>query len=110
LSDGISLKSILDGKKTDVEHETLVWFGGEQAAVRSGKWKYRWANDAEDSFAKSSTTYEGVELELGDYVHNLEVGEPEKENLKNEEKEMMAKLQKELDDWKTMVGIEELKD
>ncbi len=110
LSDGLSLQKILDGTDSKLEHETLVWYGGEQAAVRSGKWKYRWANDAKNSFAKSSTKYEGVDLELGDHLHNLKIGIPEEENLKNQESEVLVKLQDELSKWKTMVGIDPLKD
>jgi len=101
--DGISLHSLLKGENSSIEHETLFWFGGEQAAVRSGKWKYRYANDAANSFAKQSTKYEGVELELGEFLHNTESDIGEKINLKDKETVVFEDLQNKLSRWKKEV-------
>lgn len=101
--DGISLHSLLNGKNPSIEHETLFWFGGERAAVRSGKWKYRWANDADNSFAKRSTKYEGVALELGAFLHDMQTDIGEKVNLKDTEKVVFEDLQNKLSIWKKEV-------
>lgn len=106
VSDGISLNVILDNSDAAVEHKTLIWYGGEQAAVRSGKWKYRWANDGENSFARNSTQYEGVDLELGEYVYDLENNSSEQENLSDQQAEVLTQLKEELALWKRQVGIE----
>ncbi len=101
--DGISLHQLLKGQNADIAHETLFWFGGEQAAVRSGKWKYRWANLDENSYAKRSTIYEGVELELGEFLHNTATDIGEKENIKAQEPAIFEDLKNKLDIWKKEV-------
>ncbi|MEM1124473.1 MAG: sulfatase-like hydrolase/transferase, partial [Bacteroidota bacterium] len=101
--DGISLHELLSGNKPNIEHETLFWFGGEQAAVRSGKWKYRYANDAVNSFAKSSTKYEGVSLELGEFLHDVNTDIGESKNLKEAHPEVLADLKAQLAVWKKEV-------
>jgi len=101
--DGISLHPLLKGENPSIAHETLFWFGGEQAAVRSGKWKYRWANDADDSFAKRSTKYEGVALELGTFLHDTQLDIGEKVNLKDTEQAVFEDLQNQLAIWKKEV-------
>ena len=100
ITDGISLLPIFDGSQANLEHEVLVWWGGEQAAVRSGDWKYRWANDDEGSFAASSTKYEGVELELGHFLHDLNADRGEQQNLHEAEQAQLQLLQGTLENWK----------
>lgn len=101
--DGVSLHPLLKGEDSNIEHDILFWFGGQQAAVRSGKWKYRWANDAENSFAKTSTQYEGVSLELGTFLHDTEADIGEKINLKDSEAEIFQDLQNRFNRWKKEV-------
>ena len=101
--DGISLHPLLKGENPKIAHETLFWFGGEQAAVRSGKWKYRWANEDENSYAKTSTIYEGVDLELGEFLHDTKADKGEKVNLKEKEQAIFKDLQKQLANWKKEV-------
>ena len=101
--DGISLDPLLKGENAAIAHETLFWYGGEQAAVRSGNWKYRWANDGENSFAKRSTTYEGVALELGEFLHDTQADIGEKVNLKDSNKAIFEDLQNQLANWKKEV-------
>lgn len=101
--DGISLHPLLKGDNSTIGHETLFWFGGEQAAVRSGKWKYRWANDEANSFAKRSTKYEGVALEVGEFLHDTQVDIGEQQNLKNTEQGVFKDLKNQLANWKKEV-------
>ncbi|MEM8524410.1 MAG: sulfatase-like hydrolase/transferase [Bacteroidota bacterium] len=97
--DGISLHSLLTGTDESIEHEALYWFGGSQAAVRSGKWKYRWAEEGEDSYAKSSTQYEGVALELGEYLYDLEADPSETQNRRKEAAEKFEELKGKMKAW-----------
>ena len=103
--DGLSLHPLLTGENETIGHEILYWFGGEQAAIRSGKWKYRWANDAEDSFAKRSSDYEGVALEVGHFLTNLEKDPGELENLATTENDVLERLQEDFNTWKTNLKI-----
>lgn len=105
LFDGLSLHSLLNGSNPAIQHEDLFWWGGEQASVRSGDWKYRWANDSDSSFARSSTAYEGVSLELGQFLYQLETPSPEVENVKEQHPEILEKMEAKLDKWKEEVGI-----
>lgn len=98
--DGISLHTLLKGENTQIEHETLFWYGGEQTAIRKANWKYRWANAAEDSFAKRSTNYEGVDLALGEFLHNTDSDSGEQINLISESPEKLAELKDLLEVWK----------
>ena len=100
LTDGISLLPILDGSDPKLEHESLVWWGGEQAAIRLGNWKYRWANNSDNSFAKQSSTYEGVDLALGTFLHNLQEDIGEQQNLYQTERKQVQVLQEKLESWK----------
>ena len=99
----IWLHPLLKGTDASIGHETLFWFGGEQAAVRSGRWKYRWANEEENSYAIRSTSYEGVDLELGEFLHDTTTDIGEKMNLKDKEKAIFEDLQNQLTNWKKEV-------
>ena len=49
---GSSLDKLLKEGDRSVIHEDLFWYGGDQAAVKSGKWKYRWASESPKSRVK----------------------------------------------------------
>lgn len=103
LMDGISLHDLLTGKNKDIQHEVLYWLGGDQAAIRKGNWKYRWANDSENSGARSNSKFEGVALELGEFLYDLERDAAESSNLKDHNNEKLEELKMELEQWKTQV-------
>ncbi len=104
--DGFSLQPILKKENPNLAHEYLVWYGGQQAAIRNASWKYRWANDTEESFAKRSSAYEGVGLELGEYLYNLEKGNEQENVMKDGDQKELKNLKKELDRWKMEIGVE----
>ncbi|MEZ4829630.1 MAG: sulfatase-like hydrolase/transferase [Bacteroidia bacterium] len=73
--DGFSLEPLLKGKQIMTQHDTLFWDTGVETAVRAGKWKYRSAT--KDDHAQ----YEMVELELGEFLYDLEADPGETKNL-----------------------------
>ncbi|MEZ4773204.1 MAG: sulfatase-like hydrolase/transferase [Bacteroidia bacterium] len=73
--DGRDMTALLSGFSTQNTHDTLFWDTGVETAVRAGKWKLRSAT--KDNHAK----YEMVELELGEFLYNLEKDPGETENL-----------------------------
>ena len=93
----------MTGENRNIQHPFLVWYGGSQAAVRYGKWKYRWADNQEGSYAKQSADYEGVDLELGEFLYDLRTDYAEKENVKDQEPEIFDSLIEVLDKWKMEV-------
>ncbi len=95
--DGINLCKLLKGQDEALQHKALFWDTGTQSAVRMGKWKYRSAT------SKKSQDYEMVELELGEYLYNLEKDIAESENLINNYPHIVEKLKNMHKDWKNSV-------
>ena len=81
-------------------HQSLFWWGNDQAAVQSGDWKYRWASDADDSAAAWNSQFEGVDLELGEFLYDLSKDAGEHNNMIEQHPEVAAQLKKQLDTWK----------
>lgn len=98
--DGIDISDLLLGKNNSLEHDVLFWDTGSQIAVRNGKWKLRIATE------KKSQDYEMVELELGEYLYDLEKDISEKVNLTIEFPEVVGRLKKLHNEWKNSVNIE----
>ncbi|HMA62991.1 MAG TPA: sulfatase-like hydrolase/transferase [bacterium] len=92
--DGLDLTPILKRSQTDYGHGELVWDTGTQTAVRKGKWKLRTAT------SKKSQDYEMVELELGEFLYNLEEDPGETTNLKDQYPEVFDQLKKIYKNWK----------
>ena len=92
--DGLDLTDLLTGKNKDLSHEILYWDAGHQTAIRKGKWKLRTAND------KWSQDYEMVELELGEYLYNLEEDISEQNNLAEKYPDKVAELKNLFNEWK----------
>jgi arylsulfatase A-like enzyme len=84
--DGIDLGPLLRGEDPDLGHETLVWDTGPEAAVRKGPWKWRTASSDDHA------TYEGVELEVGEFLADLERDPGETTNLAGERPEVVEEL------------------
>ena len=93
--DGMDLTPLLCGENDTLEHDVLVWDTGHELAVRKGQWKLR------KSFNDSEAKYEMVELELGNFLHNLNKDVGEKSNLIDEEAKILNELEKEYSFWKS---------
>jgi arylsulfatase A-like enzyme len=96
--DGIDLNPLLSGNDKDLQHDTLFWDTGHETAVRVGKWKYRMAND--DSNAK----YEMVEIELGEFLYDLEKDPGEITNLADQFPDVFHNLKSAHDRWRKNIG------
>jgi arylsulfatase B len=95
--DGISLSPLLQGINENIQHDYLFWDTGHEIAVRKGNWKLR------KSFNDKEAKYEMVELELGEFLNNLDIDVEERVNLIYKE----VKIEKELNElykkWKNYV-------
>jgi len=92
--DGISLTPVLDGRKPDLQHEVLYWDTGHELAVRKGKWKLRKA------FKAGHAKYEMVDLELGQYLYNLNEDIGEQTNLLDSNNQIAKELEDLHSSWK----------
>ena len=84
--DGFDITPLLTGNNIDLHHDTLFWETGHEGAVRTGKWKYHTARN--DPHAQN----EMVELEIGEFLINLEEDLGETTNLKDEYPEVFEQL------------------
>lgn len=92
--DGMDLVPLLTGTNRKLHHETLIWDTNQETAVRQGNWKLRTAT--KDNHAQ----YEMVELELGEFLYDLEKDPGETTNLIEEHPEIYRKLKQEYRDWR----------
>ncbi len=97
--DGINLSPLLMGKNNELQHELLFWDTGHELAVRKGNWKLRKAFN--DGHAK----YEMVDLELGEFLYNLESDMGEETNLKAEQDSIATLLSEMHARWKAELGF-----
>ncbi len=97
---GIDLNSLLTANNMDLQHDTLFWDTGHETAVRAGKWKYRSATN--DNNAK----YEMVEIELGEFLYDLEQDPGETTNLADEYPEVFNVLKKAHANWRETLTTE----
>ncbi len=95
--DGIDLTPLLQGKNDSLHHDVLVWDTGHELAVRKGKWKLR------KSFNDEEAKYEMVELELGEFLNDLDNDVSEKFNEIAEEPDVVTDLEKEYSIWKSQI-------
>lgn len=93
--DGIDITPLLSGENTSIHHDTLIWDTGHEYAVRAGKWKlFVCKNDA-------NAIYEMVEVEMGEFLFDLENDPGETTNLAEKYPEVFEKLKKAHAAWKT---------
>ena len=96
--DGMNIQSLLSGKDTSLEHETLVWDTKHETAVRHGKWKLKTANNNDHAH------YEMVEVELGTFLFDLEADPGEQNNLAEEYPEIVKELQEIHQAWENRIA------
>ena len=94
--EGVSLNKTLSTKM-----RSLYWHSGHETAMRQGHWKYKTATSNADA------TLEMVELELGEFLYDLESDPGEKTNLINKEIERAASLRAQFKAWEK--GLERAK-
>ncbi|WOH36028.1 sulfatase-like hydrolase/transferase [Thalassotalea fonticola] len=104
---GIEIPDFLDGQDitpliastsdTAVDNNlaarTLIWDSGHEIAVRSGKWKYRAAFD--DYYAVKQM----VDLELGEYLYDLDADPGESNNIIANYPKVVAQLKAQYQRW-----------
>lgn len=91
--DGMDLTPLLTGEDTGIAHETLHWHTPHESAVRHGRWKLRTAH--RDRHAR----YEMVELELGEFLYDLETDLGETTNAAEAHPEVFARLMRMHEAW-----------
>jgi len=96
--DGVDLGPLLTGSRPDLHHETLIWDTGHEAAVRRGRWKWRTA--ASNRHAE----YEMVELEVGEFLHDLGRDPGETTNLSALRPDLVEELRTVHRDWRAALG------
>ncbi len=84
--DGMDISMLLTGADTTLCHDTLVWDTRLEHAVRAGKWKYRYARENDHA------TYEMVDLEVGEFLYDLENDPGETQNLAAEFPGLLGQL------------------
>ena len=92
--DGVSLNESLSTKA-----RSLYWHSGHETAMRQGKWKYKTASSNADA------KLEMVELELGEFLYDLEADPGEKHNLIKSEAERAASLRNQFKAWEKELEI-----
>jgi len=95
--DGLDLNPLVRGQDPQIQHDTLFWETPYEVAVRAGKWKYRMANDDQNA------RYEMVEVELGEFLYNLEKDIGETINLAEQYPEIFEQLKTAHLNWKRKV-------
>ena len=101
--DGLDLNPLLKNQEASIQHDTLVWETPYEVAVRAGKWKYRMAND------DANATYEMVEVELGEFLYDLEADIGETKNLAALYPEVFEQLKRAHKNWKRKLNTIENK-
>ncbi len=96
--EGVDLAPLLSGERPALAHDTLIWDTGQEVAVRQGKWKMRVASS--NRYAR----YEMVELEEGEFLHDLEADPGEKTNLAEEHPEILERLKGVHRKWRASLG------
>ena len=92
--DGKSISKLLKGQDSGLLHETLVWDTELETAVRHGKWKLKTAK------SKKHTDYEMVEMELGEFLYDLEEDPGEKDDVAKKHPQIVKKLKDLYSMWK----------
>lgn len=92
--DGRNILPLLAGTDLSVQHETLFWDTGHETALRQGKWKLRTAESNEHA------ERQGVELELGEFLYDLDTDPGETVNLAIRHPDIMAQLKKTHAEWR----------
>jgi arylsulfatase A-like enzyme len=95
--DGINLMPLLEGKNNNIGHDTLYWDTGHERAIKVNNWK--WHEATNDRSAK----YEMVELELGQFLRNLDADIAETKNFEQENPEKVAALKSKLTEWQAAI-------
>jgi len=84
--DGKDLSTLLTGFDDDIQHDTLVWDTGHEIAVKAGNWKWHLVKNTWNA------DYEMVELEIGEFLYNLDTDPSETTNLAEQYPEIVSQL------------------
>jgi arylsulfatase A-like enzyme len=96
--DGLDINTLLTGFDLTIGHDTLVWDTHHEKAVRAGNWKWHWVLD------NRNATYEMVDVDVGEFLYDLEVDPSESENLITIHPEMAERLRRYYEKWKHEVS------
>lgn len=98
-ADGFDLGPLLRGEDTALAHETLHFETRAETAVVHGRWKRKTARDARHA------EYEMVEVELGEFLYDLDADPGESRDLSGEYPEVVEELKTLHDAWRREVGL-----
>ncbi|MFY0628348.1 MAG: sulfatase-like hydrolase/transferase [Reichenbachiella sp.] len=98
--DGRDISTILTQQSNSLITDTLIWDSGHEYALRLGEWKLHVASSTH------SADYEGVELELGTHLYNLEKDPSESTDLSEINPEITARLNGIYKKWKAEIETE----
>ena len=93
--DGQNILPLLTGEAPSLQHKTLIWDTSHESAVRQGKWKLHTAKSNEHA------KRQGVDLELGEFLYDLNSDPGEAKNLSKTHPDILARLKKTHADWRT---------
>jgi arylsulfatase A-like enzyme len=96
--DGIDLNPLLKGEDKELQHDALFWDTRQETAARTGKYKMRTGID------DANARYEMVELELGEFLYDLEQDIGERINLKDSLPQTYKELQREFKNWRNKIN------
>ena len=91
--DGKDISSLLTGIDETIQHDTLVWDTRHEIAVRAGKWKWHLAK------SNGHASYEMVELEVGEFLYDLEADPSETTNLADQYPDIVHQLKQYYEKW-----------
>ncbi len=97
--DGMDISPLLSGSNPHLQHDTLYWDSGHEYAVRAGEWKYFHSMD------DANANYEMVEVELGEFLYNLNDDPSESINLATQFPDILESLREAHLKWKSKLEI-----
>ena len=96
--DGTDLSGAFSSASPPSGHSLLVWDTGHETALREGDWKLKTAS------SKQHAEHEMVELELGEFLYNLDEDPGETKDLAAEHPEIVLGLKQSYQEWKAEIS------
>ena len=98
-TDGKDIRALLSDEHAQVERAFLAWDTGHETALRKGRWKLKTAKPSSQKHAKN----EMVEIELGEFLFDLEADPGEQRDLSKQFPEKMNELKADHNAWRQSI-------